>query len=291
MSDEVTLKDEYDLVGGGHVRYYKVGTWSFEVNSNGDDDTAPEEITEAIDAWCSWHEYVLDNNLHIKEKEAPTMGIPPSDPAQPQSLDYNQGVRDALDDVAAAGLKKHGNVDPEDIYQLRVRYGVLPDKKEAPPVEPSSKDRTDTPEFTPPGEGWKAGEPPLGTSDRYEVVQRWISGGMTATATYHRPLPKPTELPTEDGTVSEVKWKTGRFSSTLLLREGRWFTVPHGAVSHTPEELAQKIDSYEVVSRPMASVAKDVLNEMEREIRNGRAFRAFNVFTAIDGLRKKWGVK
>lgn len=47
--------------------------------------------------------------------------IPDSDPGKPASLDYVQGVRDALD-VIAKGLKRNGNVDPEDIYQARKRF-------------------------------------------------------------------------------------------------------------------------------------------------------------------------
>lgn len=38
-----------------------------------------------------------------------------------EDRDYVQGVRDALD-VIADGLKRHGNVDPEDIYQARIKF-------------------------------------------------------------------------------------------------------------------------------------------------------------------------
>jgi hypothetical protein len=47
--------------------------------------------------------------------------LPESDPAKPASEDYVRGVRDALD-VIATGLHEHGNVDPEDIHQARVRF-------------------------------------------------------------------------------------------------------------------------------------------------------------------------
>lgn len=47
--------------------------------------------------------------------------IPASDPSKPASLDYAKGVRDALD-VIAEGLKRNGKVDPEDIYQTRVKF-------------------------------------------------------------------------------------------------------------------------------------------------------------------------
>lgn len=43
------------------------------------------------------------------------------DPAKPASDDYVRGVRAALD-VIEEGLRLHGNVDPEDIYQARQRF-------------------------------------------------------------------------------------------------------------------------------------------------------------------------
>lgn len=38
-----------------------------------------------------------------------------------EAMAYVQGVRDALD-LIADGLRKHGNVDPEDIYQARMKF-------------------------------------------------------------------------------------------------------------------------------------------------------------------------
>jgi hypothetical protein len=61
-----------------------------------------------------------------------TRDVPPSNPSKPASLEYVQGVRDALDEIAA-GLKLHGNVDPEDIFQARRKfYGG--DQEPVPPL-------------------------------------------------------------------------------------------------------------------------------------------------------------
>lgn len=58
---------EYDLNDGGHVKYYRVGTWTFECATNADgsvyveSDANLEYAEQAVVAWTEWRDWLKVN--------------------------------------------------------------------------------------------------------------------------------------------------------------------------------------------------------------------------------------
>lgn len=63
----VEMYNEYDLNDGGHVKYYRVGTWTFECVTNADgsvyveSDANLEYAEQAVQAWTEWRDWLKDN--------------------------------------------------------------------------------------------------------------------------------------------------------------------------------------------------------------------------------------
>lgn len=63
----VEMYKEYDLNDGGHAKYYRVGTWTFEYATNADgsvyveSDANLEYAEQAVQAWTEWRDWLKDN--------------------------------------------------------------------------------------------------------------------------------------------------------------------------------------------------------------------------------------
>jgi len=106
-----------------------------------------------------------------------------------------------------------------------------------------------------PGEGWREVRSTDALQGRDQLVL-YPNGGRTADRRYWVREDLMPPLPTVPYTVIRVTWKDGQPAKEYALIGGRWGVM-------RPDELAEQMAGFEVLSEPRAVTAKALLAELE----------------------------